>query len=188
MLCEQCEKRPATVHWTQIVNGDKSETHLCQVCAGEESEFEMILEPSFSIHDLLSGFFSHGPSRRLRNEFKQQQCSFCGQTYRDVAQTGLLGCPQCYDTFQPALDPLVQRIQGHNQHRGRTPAAVTPDEGPTGDENRKVSRAGRAAQSEIQRLRQEMRRAVDEEAFEEAAKLRDQIQELEDQLNQEDGD
>jgi len=36
MKCEKCKVRPASVHITKIVNGQKHTRHLCPICAAEE--------------------------------------------------------------------------------------------------------------------------------------------------------
>ena len=35
MRCEQCGEREATVHLTQLLNGEMNKLHLCQDCAGK---------------------------------------------------------------------------------------------------------------------------------------------------------
>ncbi len=38
MLCENCQKREATYHVTQTINGHKTEKHLCGQCAQEKAK------------------------------------------------------------------------------------------------------------------------------------------------------
>ena len=45
MICQECNQRPATLHFTKIINGEKTEVHLCEKCAQEKGEmFMMIME------------------------------------------------------------------------------------------------------------------------------------------------
>lgn len=38
MQCQECGKRPATLHFTKIVNGEKTEFRICESCAREKGE------------------------------------------------------------------------------------------------------------------------------------------------------
>jgi protein arginine kinase activator len=73
---------------------------------------------------------------------------------------GRLGCPQDYEVFRAALAPLLQRIHRALRHAGKVPAHAVRNA---------------ALQTELMELRQQLRRAVDTEAYEEAARLRDLI-------------
>lgn len=35
MLCERCNEREATIHYTELVNGVRSEHHICSECASK---------------------------------------------------------------------------------------------------------------------------------------------------------
>ncbi len=161
MLCDNCGEREATFHYTKIVNGKKSEKHLCQVCANELGETS-VLEPKFSLQNLLSGFLQPGRSKRQR--VSQARCEMCGLTYSEFAKRGQLGCAQCYDRFADELAPLIERIQGNAEHKGKISCQA-------GEETRRQRR--------LRELRRELDRAVQEERYERAAEIRDEIQELE---------
>ncbi|MGE5559608.1 MAG: UvrB/UvrC motif-containing protein [Chloroflexota bacterium] len=165
MLCQECRKRPATVHLTKIINGQKTELHLCQQCAQEKGEFEYLFQPVFSFPNLLAGLMGSQPASGL--PAAGEQCPHCGQTYNDFAQKGRLGCSECYTTFAARLDPLLKRIHGHVQHTGKVPRR-------TGGLVR--------VRKEVNTLRNDLQRAIENEEFEKAAKLRDQIRELERKL------
>ncbi|MCL6446387.1 MAG: UvrB/UvrC motif-containing protein, partial [Alicyclobacillus sp.] len=89
--------------------------------------------------------------------------------YNQFTQTGLFGCPNCYNSFAPRLEPLLRRIQSNVSHTGKVPA-----------------RAGKQVKTrkELERLRKELQQSVNAEQFERAAQLRDQIRALEQQLEQ----
>ena len=92
------------------------------------------------------------------------RCSTCAMSYEEFKKIGRLGCPHCYDVFASQLERLLKRIHGDDRHRGKGPLA-----------------AAQSAQGgdELARLREELAQAVAEEAFEEAAQLRDRIRVLE---------
>ncbi|HOE56509.1 MAG TPA: CtsR family transcriptional regulator, partial [Bacillota bacterium] len=58
MLCDECVKRPATVHITKVENGKKSDIHLCEQCAMEKNLLS--ISTSFSVNDLLAGLLNSG--------------------------------------------------------------------------------------------------------------------------------
>lgn len=169
MQCQRCESRPATYHQTVIVNGQKQESHLCEQCASQGVVSGL---PSLSIQQLLASFLGQGanpfagsggaPVRQA-----EPTCSHCGMTYSQFAETGRLGCARCYDEMAAQLAPLIKRIHGHDTHQGKAPKR-------TGGLVR--------MQRELAGARMALQQAVSAEKFEEAARLRDRIRELETQL------
>lgn len=169
MLCEECGQRPATVHFTEIVQGKKSEYHLCETCAREKgaTAYQMVTGSfgPFSVNQLLSGLMSLDSNVAARTSPPTVQCDECGLTYQQFAQLGKFGCPHCYEAFSQGLGQLLRRVQSSDTHVGKVPR-----------------RAGGAiaARRELTELRQHLQQRVTEERFEEAAKLRDRIRKLED--------
>lgn len=49
MLCDRCHGREAVVHVTQIVNGHRTEKHLCRECAAKEN----LMHPSMDFSDMI---------------------------------------------------------------------------------------------------------------------------------------
>ncbi len=76
MDCEECKKRPATVHLTKIINNQKSELHLCEQCAKGKGE----MYQGFSFQDLLSGLLNYDNHKQDADQ--QVQCGTCGMTYQ----------------------------------------------------------------------------------------------------------
>jgi len=163
MLCQVCGKKPATVHFTEIVNGKMSELHICESCAHEKGVQPAQGMGKFWISDLIAGMIDEsaaGDQERVGHI----QCSGCGLLYSAFKETGRLGCPECYTSFGAQLKPLLRRIHGATRHVGKAPLR---------DEARVEKR--RAAQ----RLHDELERAIEREEFERAAEIRDQILHLE---------
>lgn len=173
MKCERCQERPATVHVTKIINNEKTEMHLCEVCAQKTgSEMGFLFEPDFSFHNLLAGLLES--ELGLQNKAvgssiaaQREKCPSCGLTFSDFRQIGRLGCSECYKGFGPNLDPLLRRIHGYTVHTGKAPKR-------TGGEVR--------VRKEIEGLRRKLKEAVKREAYEEAAKIRDQIRAKENKI------
>jgi protein arginine kinase activator len=88
-------------------------------------------------------------------------------TYSQFAQSGLLGCAHCYEDLEPHLVPLIKRVHGAENHQGKAPKRI----------------GGLVkAQRELAGARVALQQAISAEKFEEAARLRDRIRELENQL------
>jgi protein arginine kinase activator len=175
MLCDECGKRMATLHFTKIINGEKTEYHLCEVCAKEKGEKFTGIDIGFGFQNLLSGLLNPDFSQGSRSEWVQStglRCPTCGLTYGQFAKMGRFGCMDCYRTFKDRLDPLFRRVHGHTSHRGKVPER-------TGGKL-KIHR-------EIERLKEELSRRVQAEEFEEAARLRDRIRELQGKLESQGG-
>lgn len=163
MLCQECRKRPATVHKTVVINNHKTETHLCDTCARDHGELDLGAEATFSINSLLAGLLE-GEFGAAREPSSAQRCPGCGRTYAQFARSGRLSCATCYDTFRDRLEPLVRRIHGSQQHTGKIP--------------RRALGTVRIRR-ELAELRRQLSEAVQAEDFERAARLRDRIRELE---------
>ncbi|AEJ38476.1 UvrB/UvrC protein [Sulfobacillus acidophilus TPY] len=163
-LCQRCLTKPATVHFQKVVNGEKSDRYLCEDCAREEGAFHFMLGPQFTVQHVLGGLIGQSFPHRERGRLDDRRCSACGYTYQEFAETGRLGCDQCYRTFHGDLMPLIQRIQGRAEHRGKFPRRGARD---------------LAWRREVEALRERLQDAIQREAFEEAAQIRDQIKQLE---------
>lgn len=167
MLCEKCKERPATVHYTEIVNNQKREMHLCEVCAREEGVGTFGFFPQLDLHNFLAGILEPEPTG-LKVRPAEVRCPACGLTEGEFAAQGLLGCGECYNHFTARLEPVLRRIHGATRHVGKTPAKAVAVQG------RQATRA-----DEIERLKAELAEAVAREEFERAAELRDRIRTLE---------
>jgi protein arginine kinase activator len=124
------------------------------------------MEQQFGLSDLLAGmadFEKPSPQK----EAVAAKCPNCGLTYTDFRKIGRLGCGECYRAFNRYLIPLLKRIHGATQHIGKAPMKA-------GKPLKKKEKA-----PDIATLKEKLQQAIATEAFEEAARLRDQIRELE---------
>ena len=159
MKCQLCSN-PATVHLTDIVNGHKKELHLCEACAEKQ---QLLKHQELNLSAILQAVIGQhiGP---LTDELARLTCPACGIKYMEFKAEGRLGCPHDYEVFHAALVPLVERIHRSTRHVGKTPRHAV---------------ASAARQGEMVQLRQQLRRAVEAEAYEEAARLRDLLRQKE---------
>ena len=97
MLCEECQKNPANVHITKIINGKKIEMHLCEICAQKKEELNFSFEPQFSLQNLFSSLLHDGlPEERDKGSLSKLQCPNCGLTFAQFSQIGRLGAVKFY--------------------------------------------------------------------------------------------
>ncbi|AGK99908.1 UvrB/UvrC motif-containing protein [Desulfoscipio gibsoniae] len=170
MLCDRCHERPATVHYTEIVNGHKAKLHLCEVCAAQIQTGGSGFMPQINLHNILASFLSQAPPAHPFTAKNRQEasCPTCGTTEGLFAQKGLLGCGDCYHYFGDRLEPLMRRIHGSSSHAGKVPERT----------------GGRAKIiRQINEIKGRLQQAVAREEFEQAAQLRDQIRQLEQELS-----
>lgn len=163
MLCQNCNKREANVHFTQIINNNKVEMYLCEECAREKGQVSF--GSPISVSDFFSGLLGFaGPSAYITPVVQQAVCNKCGMTYEEFQKSGKLGCDNCYEIFADRLQPLIKRLHGNVEHSGKCPLKEC--------NNIKASK-------EIEDLRRLLDEAVKNEEYEKAAQLRDKIKALE---------
>ena len=168
MLCQQCQKRMANVHFTQIINDKKVEMHLCGQCAHEKGQLGF--SPQLNLVDFLLGFPGIDGNADYA-EVKQPpvvRCDVCGMSFEDFKKIGKLGCGNCYRVFREQLNPILKRLHGNTEHTGKIPDKLA--------QNMKTN-------NELEKLRGELSAAISSEEYEKAAELRDRIKELEGMRN-----
>lgn len=154
LKCDLCAK-PATVHLTQIVNNKIHKVDLCEACAQAKG----VTDPAgFSLADLLL-------KASLNPEPKAEalQCEACGFTQQDFKKSGRFGCPACFDAFAATLEPVLD-----NMHKGVTHAGKVPQK----------ALERRTLHERLERLESDLAEAVKAERYEDAARFRDEIQQV----------
>jgi protein arginine kinase activator len=159
MKCQKCAKA-ATLHITEILGEEQiEELHLCEECAQK-----YLYEPTTTA----TGGKKPSPGGQGEEPDEpavlNRECDICGIKFVDFRNSGRLGCPHDYEVFREELTPLLENIHGETKHCGKTPRRLP--------QNKQM-------QSELIQLRKQLLQAVNKEAYEEAAKLRDQIRRLE---------
>ena len=162
MNCDVCQKNDATVYLTQIVEGKMQKVNLCEHCAKEKG----VSDPTgFAMADLLLGL---GATQQIEHGGQPaQKCPVCGFTQIDFKKTGRLGCSACYDTFADGLANLLKGMHKGLKHTGKMPAHLS----------RRYAMADR-----VKSLETDLQKAVKNEKYEDAARLRDEIQKIEHEL------
>ena len=158
MKCQHCSS-PASVHFTKIVNKSITEYHLCQNCAAKQQIPSL---GDLSLSAILQSLIGQHVGAQSE-ELSRLTCPDCGIKYMEFRGEGRLGCPGDYVLFRAGIEPILQRVHRSTRHVGKVPLRRRPV----------------AQESELLTLRQRLRRAVEVEAYEEAATLRDLIREKE---------
>ncbi len=172
MKCQQCNKT-ATFHITELTKGKPQELHLCEEHARHyltQSDDEPAVAPNLA--GVLAQQLSVGQTAEELARLDQRMCPVCGITFYEFRNQGRLGCPHDYVCFESELEPLIVNIHGETEHVGKKPANY-----PEGTEHL----------TQLIRLRREMGAAVDEEDYERASQLRDEIRTIEEAAHKKNG-
>lgn len=193
MLCQKCNKKVATVFISTIVNGKNTQMYLCTDCAKElHDNMNPDIKIPFPINDILTNMeLNEDTINEWLNEFKEMEdkgqveelmqhenpeilqqnnqheditCNFCNTSFDEYKKTGKLGCGKCYSTFRKQLKPIIEGIYGYSEHIGKFPKNEFKDT--------EIVRT-------VEQLKEKLNMAIQEEEYEEAAKLRDEILQLE---------
>lgn len=165
MKCQRCE-RQATFHITDLIDGHPNEVHLCEQCAqaflaaGQQQSPEVV--PAMA--GLLAQHLAVGETADELARLDQRACPVCGITFLQFRKQGRLGCPHDYVFFGKELEPLLMNIHDQTQHIGKSP---------------KRCPQGASQQTQLIRLRREMKEAIALEDYERASELRDEIRAIE---------
>lgn len=160
MLCQKCGKNTATTHIHSVIGGVVKDVSLCQSCAAEQGYSS---GPVGSLASMLSSVFG---DVALPVTSREESCSCCGATFREIANTGKAGCPLCYTKFKKELLPYLKRVHGNVQHIGKRPAR----------DQLVVS-----TQDKLTEMRKKLSILVKNENYEEAAVVRDEIKRIQEE-------
>ena len=156
MKCDFCSET-ASVHITDMSNGKYRVLHLCSGCAEKEKSGKP--KEQLNVEQIVKGIIA-AYAGELVGALAKLACPNCGTKYMEFRAKGRLGCPADYEVFEKGIMPMLSRIHGSTEHKGKCPARGSRTTGP---------------KAELIRLRRELRIAVECENYERAAQLRDQI-------------
>lgn len=171
MQCEICKIKTATVHLTEIVDGQRTESHLCQGCAQKEG---ITIKSQLSLNELLSSLIAaHQQSDELNEAEARMSCPACGMTIEKFSKQALLGCAKDYEIFEKILQPILAKAHNGNLiHKGKVPPGASQRGAASETAKGKTEIK---AENEIEKLKEQLEQAVRNEDYELAAKLRDQL-------------
>ena len=155
MICQNCHKKTASVYYTEIINGSVNKLYLCEDCARLGNK----INKDIGLDDILASFmgFNH---EKLKKSQGKLVCPKCNLTYDEFQKVGKLGCYKCYEVFGDKIESILKQLHGSVQYKGDVPNKSKDDD-------------------ELIKLKEELNARVKAEEYEEAAKLRDRIREIE---------
>lgn len=165
MLCEKCGKNNATTHIKTVINGVVKELNLCSHCAAVEGYTGITHN---SLAGMLASMLGDVSDRHLVEN--KTVCPVCGADFHTIAESGKVGCAECYKTFEKELLPYLKRVHGSTHHAGKVP-------------NNAPLAVVRETET-VEDLRLELNRLVSEEKYEQAAVVRDKIKKMEAEKNE----
>ncbi len=194
MLCSMCHKNEAVICYTEIINGVKKEQYLCPECAAKYTSFDsdtLGMAPGNLLASLLTSVLGQtGIAAEDDAKKTNLVCPKCGMTYNEFLKYSKFGCPECVHTFGFLLDDYFKKIQGSCEHCGKVyhggetvlipditavagdgSASAAPEVAPAVRVNDKDSK-------EVAALKMKLDKAIRDEEYEEAARLRDEIRAL----------
>lgn len=164
MLCDICKKREANIYITEIINSEKKNLYICEICASKLGIKGILKELNIPFDEnVLKKFLELLPGM-VEEDKKEKSCSICRLKFIDFEKTGFLGCPNCYKTFKEELRPILLNLHGNVKHVGKKKGEKFTLES--------------YFESELKRLKKELEYAIEEERYEDAAKIRDKINKL----------
>ena len=164
MLCQHCYKKNATISISQVENNEQKEINLCESCAEKEGFSQTISNLPQIFTGLMLDILKY---REKQNGLPVRHaesglCPACGYSWDDFKRTGLLGCDQCYITFNQQIKGVLKRIHGSTKHVGKRP-----------NTNNEFT-----VEQNLQFLERALQEAVKKEEYEKAAIFRDKIRSL----------
>lgn len=155
MKCDKCGK-PSVYHSTLIINGLSKTTNLCRECAHREGEIKRPDNVFDDMFNVFSDFLSY-------EKVADIECPVCKTTLKAFKSTNMLGCPHCYEIFNEEIKRILSATMKKTVHK-EDKAEIIPNN---------------QAKSKLEELRFDMKQAVKEERYEDAAAIKKQIQKLE---------
>ena len=189
MLCENCKENEATIHYIEIINGVKTEHHLCSACADklDLSDYVSVLDIDIPFVKLLTGLLSSNGANEEEsdNPMVHVKCPKCGMNFIEFTKVGKFGCEECYDVFGPLIEDNMKKLHGSIEHKGKVYQSNIKSKASkkisTKSENEKKETSETKVETimdQIAELNRQLKEAIRTEDYEKAATIRDQVKAL----------
>ncbi len=172
MLCQNCGKNHANTIIKTMVNGHFSEYEICSECAGKIGYENIFSSFDFNFSGLLKSLL-------LQNNDTNEICPTCFKNVEDITTDGKIGCADCYEKFQDILMPMIEKIHTSLEHKGKSPSKPALMINTNSAHELAVIN-----NVNIENKRSLLKSAIEDQRFEDAAVLRDEIKELEESENE----
>lgn len=170
MLCEKCKKNEAKINLVKIVNGEKQQIWLCEECAKNISSIPFLSSipdgAGFPFQEILNGLLTgvENTKPKAKEDKIKPVCPTCGLTYDEFKKTKKIGCSDCYVVFKEPIRAIIKNIHGEKIHKGRIPGKAHKEF---------------FQRDKLKNLKQQLQILIEEEEYEKAAIIRDEIREIE---------
>jgi protein arginine kinase activator len=205
--CMKCD-RPATTKITKIgKEGKVFDIYLCDEHAQTSFPYLKKTQPP-SLVELLQHLLKQqgavaeaaAAAAGAEEELSGRTCANCGLDYGAYRKTLLLGCSDCYDSFEDLLSHDLRKMHGAISHAPEEEGATRAETAVAADAESAVkvplveiineTEAAAPVQTDdavkspdsalsVADLRRKLREAIDREDFEQAARIRDSVRVLE---------
>ncbi len=119
MLCDLCKKNQATIFLEAVGKNGKKKINLCFSCAVSRGIATPIPQPEAKN---LASVFAEIEERELKNdEDALRLCPICGRNLKDIKSTGIVGCPECYETFKTEITEELKKRNIFAKYTGSMP-------------------------------------------------------------------
>ncbi len=156
MICHICKDKVATIRLKEIINNVVTELHLCRECFESREHQDSLGMAGVSESDTPAVI----DEEKKKPKGKTRRCPNCGLSEEQFRARGRLGCGECYKIFAKTLEPILAKVHGSSEHRGKIPQEAAK---------------GLDLKTELRKLQEDLQRAIQAENYERAAKLRDKI-------------
>lgn len=158
MMCSNCGVQEGVIEVRYMAGSYERTLNLCESCARSQGiHAEHIREPRVS--DLFSSLLAPGAGMEF-DDPSFDQCSGCGTSWAQLRRSGEAGCERCYSVFAEEISRVLAAQPHDTFHRGSLPDSLE---------------TFRTLIVDRENLKERLRRAVEQEEFERAAKLRDDL-------------
>jgi protein arginine kinase activator len=157
MTCELCGKENAAVRIRQIIGTESKELRICEICARKQGIIGTEKGLGEGIAWLLQGLFEQVPEKISH----AAACPLCGIRFRDIRANRRVGCSQCYITFNKEIHKLLKSSGKPQAYQGKLPRRVLEY---------------KSLLIDRENLKTRLKEALQNEDYEKAAILRDEIQ------------
>jgi len=164
MLCDKCKTNEACYHSTLVINGEVKSTHLCEKCATKEGVFNKKFNSIFDEFRTLTNFLGF-------DDFEDKVCPKCSWSLRQFKNQGILGCSECYNTFEDEIEDIVKRIQPYTENK------LDNIEFKVESKKKELSK-----EQKLFNLKQDLQNAISEERYEDAGAINKEIKKLSKEL------
>ena len=181
MLCDNCGENQANIKYTQVINGQKKQTHLCEKCSEKLRIKDISFNLPINFSDFLGDFLTDYNSNTLLPSFEKKEelkCNKCGLTYDEFINLGKFGCSDCYNYFSEKMDFILKKLHGSNIHTGKKLNQKIKST-KINVKNKIENDVKETNENNMLKLQKDLNIAIKEERYEDAAIIRDEIKKIE---------